>query len=249
MNGPKTDLGATPGPVRKKKVAGATVRFAKTRSMIANPRHRRWNNGRLGKIRSLPPPIRDEVSRRLEEGHLPREIADWLKGREEVRQIIAEKWRGQSVDRQAVWVWRRTGYKEWKQKREHLENLKELSEYALKLGQAAGGSVADGSAAIAGGRIMSILENASDEETLKMVRAISELRAGDFTKARLQQGDKKIAQAEQKLELERKRFQRESTELFLKWYGNKKARDIVESRKDNREKLELLGREIFGEHW
>ena len=96
---------------------------------------------------------------------------------------------------------------------------------------------------------MSILETASDEEALKMVRAVSELRSGDFTKARIKQGDKRLAQHDEKLELERKRFQRDSAELFIKWHGNKKVRDIVESRKDNSEKLELLGREIFGEDW
>ncbi len=34
-----------------------------------------------------------------------------------------------------------------------------LADYALKLGQAAGGSISDGSAAIAGGRIMAQLED------------------------------------------------------------------------------------------
>ncbi|MCE0497852.1 MAG: hypothetical protein LV481_07905 [Methylacidiphilales bacterium] len=190
----------------------------------------------------MPSAIREEVNRRIEDNQFYQEIADWLNSREEVRKILAEKWEGIPVDRRTISSWHRGGYIEWQKKREHLANLKELSEYALKLGEAAGGSVADGSAAIVGGRIMSILENASDEEALKMVRAISELRTLDFTKERLRQ-------SEQKLELERKRFQRDSTELFIKWHGNKKVREIVESRADNAEKLERLGREIFGEHW
>ena len=210
--------------------------------MPFTPGHASRSNGNMGKIKSLPLAIRNEVNRRLDENHLHREIAEWLNTLKEVRKVMVEKWEGKPVTKFAIDCWRRSGYPEWKRKREHLDQLKELSEYALKLGQAAGGSVADGSAAIAGGRIMSLLEAASDEDMLKMVRVISELRAGDFTKTRLKQAD-------QKLELERKRFQRQSTEMFLKWYGNKKARDIVESRANNREKIEKLGRAMFGEAW
>lgn len=238
----------TPGPVagtpltRRGKTAGPVAPSTQGRAGQFKPGCGIKNKGRINKIRTLPSVIRDEVSRRLEEGHIPREIAEWLNTVEEVRNILAEKWQGVPVERRAVDRWRQTGYLEWKRKHEHLEQLKELSEYALKLGQAAGGSVADGSAAIAGGRIMSILESASDEDTLKMVRVISELRAGDFTKARIRQGD-------QKLELERQRFQRQSAEMFLKWYADKKARDIVESRANNREKIEKLGRAMFGKAW
>jgi hypothetical protein len=203
----------------------------------------------VGKISSLPAIFREETSRRIDDGHRPGEIAAWLNGQEEVRRILDEKWEKQPLDRHAVTSWRKSGYQEWKRKREHLEQLKELAEYALKLGQASGGSVADGSAAIAGGRIMSALETASDEDMLKMVRAISVLRAGDFNKARLGQNQQKLAQNEQKIELERRKFQRQTAELFLEWYENKKAREIVEGRGSNAEKIELLGREIFGDHW
>jgi hypothetical protein len=185
----------------------------------------------------------------MDEGHCVREILEWLNGQEEVRRALEEKWEKRTVERHSIASWRKGGYQEWKRKREQLERLKELSEYALKLGQASGGSVADGSAAIAGGRIMSALESASDEDMLKMVRAISVLRTGDFNKARLGQNQQKLAQNERKLELERRKFQRQSTELFLEWYDNKKVREIVEGRGSNAEKIELLGREIFGEHW
>ncbi|MCE0499526.1 MAG: hypothetical protein LV481_16425 [Methylacidiphilales bacterium] len=224
--------------------------------MKSKPGSKPKHNGQLGKIRSLPYEIRTEINRRIDAGHIMQEIADWVNAQPEVRAILDEKWDGQLVGRHVIAHWRNRGYQEWRRERLQIENLKELSEYALKLGQAAGGSIADGSAAIAGGRIMSILETASDEEVLKMVRPIVELRASDFNKARLSQNDKKIeqsnkklAQYDQKLELERQRFQLQSTELFLKWYADKKARDIVESRAGNREKIEKLGRVMFGEAW
>ncbi|MCE0496954.1 MAG: hypothetical protein LV481_03290 [Methylacidiphilales bacterium] len=242
MNRPTPEPAAGAPLSRTGKTAGPVAPSTQGRAGQVKPGCEFKSQGRINKIRTLPSAIRDEVSRRLEEGHIPREIAEWLNTVEEVRKILAEKWHGAPVERRAVDRWRQTGYLEWRRKHEHLEQLKELSEYALKLGQAAGGSIADGSAAIAGGRIMSILENASDEDMLKMVHAITELRAGDFTKERLKQGG-------QKLELERQRFQLQSTELFIKWYADKKARDIVESRADNREKIEKLGRIMFGEAW
>jgi hypothetical protein len=66
---------------------------------------------------------------------------------------------------------------------------------------------------------------------------------------KLKQADRKLTQTDEKLELERKKFQRETCGLFLKWYGDKKAREIVESRDGNAEKIEKLGRAIFGEDW
>jgi hypothetical protein len=192
-------------------------------------------NGIVGKVGILPFDIRNEVNRRLEEGVSARVIAEWLNGDPSVRAVLEKRWKGQPIETRSIWSWKKGGYQDWLKKREHLEKLKELADYALKLGQAAGGSVADGSAAIAGGKIMLALEDAAGEDVHKMVRSISALRSGDFTK--------------QKIELARKKMQRDHTELFLKWYADQKVRDIVESRANNAEKLELLGRTIFGEDW
>jgi hypothetical protein len=38
-------------------------------------------------------------------------------------------------------------------------------------------------------------------------------------------------------------------EQFLKWYEDKRAKDIVESRASNSDKLELLGQTMFGKDW
>jgi len=217
--------------------------------MPFKPGHENVSTGGVSKIGHLPLDIRTEINRRLDDGHSPKKIAAWLNTREEVRKALDEKWPGLPVYETNIRLWRQGGYQQWVRKREKLENLRDLSDYALKLGQAAGGSIADGGAAIAGGRIMEALETASDEDMLKMVRAICELRSGDISRARLEQNDRKIAQANEKIELERKRFQRQTAELFLTWYEDKRARAIVESRDGNAEKIELLGRAMFGEDW
>lgn len=52
-----------------------------------------------------------------------------------------------------------------------------------------------------------------------------------------------------KLELDEKRYQRETCELFLKWYADRKAQEIVGGQGDNKAKLDQLGKLMFGEEW
>jgi hypothetical protein len=52
------------------------------------------------------------------------------------------------------------------------------------------------------------------------------------------------------LALQRKKFQRESCELFLKWFEDKRVSDIAGAKGlGSAEKVEQLGQLIFGEEW
>lgn len=51
------------------------------------------------------------------------------------------------------------------------------------------------------------------------------------------------------MELEREKFQRDTCELFLKWYSDEQARTIAGSTQTNSEKIERLGQLMFGEEW
>jgi hypothetical protein len=51
------------------------------------------------------------------------------------------------------------------------------------------------------------------------------------------------------LELERLRFKRETTEMFLKWTEDQRAQDIASSQVSHGEKIEKLGELMFGEDW
>jgi hypothetical protein len=50
-------------------------------------------------------------------------------------------------------------------------------------------------------------------------------------------------------EVERQKFQRQTCELFLKWFADKQAVQIVNSPAGNDEKIERLGKTMFGEDW
>ena len=51
------------------------------------------------------------------------------------------------------------------------------------------------------------------------------------------------------LQLERQKYQRETAELFIKWFEDKRAADVLSGTTDNSEKIEKLGELMFGEAW
>ncbi len=87
------------------------------------------------------------------------------------------------------------------------------------------------------------------KDLAKTIFALSALRATDLEKEKV--GIRKItlSQRERVVRLAEKKFQRESLKLFVKWYDDKRVKDVVESRASNSEKIEQLGQQIFGEDW
>jgi len=59
----------------------------------------------------------------------------------------------------------------------------------------------------------------------------------------------KTRQREELIKIERQKFQRETCELFLKWQADEEAKKIATSSASNKEKIEALGKKMFGEDW
>lgn len=72
---------------------------------------------------------------------------------------------------------------------------------------------------------------------------------GELEKAKLELRRQAEARMGESLVLEKKRFQRETAELFLKWSEDRKAKEIAGSGSSNAEKIEQLGALMFGEDW
>lgn len=53
----------------------------------------------------------------------------------------------------------------------------------------------------------------------------------------------------QELALDRDRFKRETCELFIKWCADQEAKTIATSTASNADKIEQLGKKMFGEDW
>jgi len=87
-------------------------------------------------------------------------------------------------------------------------------------------------------------------EFRKLAQKKREAEQGDKAeRQKLRQRERELEQKESALKLMEQRFQRETCELFLKWSASEKARKIVASKASNAEKIEVLGKEMFGEAW
>jgi hypothetical protein len=61
--------------------------------------------------------------------------------------------------------------------------------------------------------------------------------------------ERKVTVAEEALKLAEKKFRRDTCELFIKWYGDKAAKEITSSNLSHSDKIEKLGQTMFGEDW
>lgn len=204
---------------------------------------------RTGKIGRCPVAIRNEVNRRLHENEGASKIITWLHSQPVVLKILDEYFGEEPIKPQNISEWRKGGYQDWLKRQEQVEHTKDLADHALKLGEAAGGNISDGSAAIAGGRIMALLENAADDDLGDLVKSITLLRLGDSEKAKLDLRRQTVKQRDEVIGLAKKKFQRDTCALFVKWSKDDRAKKILESRATNSEKIEQLGQAIFGEDW
>ncbi len=200
---------------------------------------------RTGKIARLPASLREEVNRRLHDGSPAREIITWLHTQPETLRVLDEYFGEEPITPQNLSEWKQGGYQEWLSRRDRVENLKTLSAYAMELAKA-GGSVTEGAAAIAGGRILELLETLEEEKIGHFVSALASLRNSEATALNAQTQQKRLAQKERELKLAEKRFQRETAELFLKWFADQKAREIAESSARKEVQMDLLVELMFG---
>jgi hypothetical protein len=200
---------------------------------------------RTGKIARLPASLREEVNRRLHDGAPAREIIAWLHTQPETLRVLDEYFGEEPITPQNLSEWKQGGYQEWLARRDRVENLKTLSSYAMDLAKA-GGSVTEGAAAIAGGRILELLETLEEEKLGQFVSALASLRNSEATALNAQTQQKRLAQKERELKLAESRFQRETAELFLKWFADQKAREIAESSARKEVQMDLLVELMFG---
>jgi hypothetical protein len=200
-----------------------------------------------GKVGRLPAEIRFEVNRRLHDGETGPRILRWLNALPQVKAILQEEFGSDAVTPQNLSEWRQGGFKKYLLDLERVDRIKELSQFAMQMAEAAGGSISAGSAAIAGGKILDVLEAADGERLDELIKSITLLRAGDLE-------DRKIAQRERAIDLKRKhlsllenRLQIETCEKFLAWFKDSRARDIAESKATNAEKIAALRQAYYSD--
>jgi hypothetical protein len=201
---------------------------------------------RVGKIARLPAQIREEVNQRLHNNEPAAKIIAWLHEQPDVLRVLDELFHEEPVSANNVSEWKRGGYQDWLERRERVGHLKTLSEHAFNLAKAGGGSITEGSVAIAGGKILELLENAKDAELADLIESLASLRHVEVA-AEKEKG-KKIdrAQKDRLINLAEKKFQRTTAELFLKWHDDKRIRDIADSKGTKDVKMDKLIQLVFG---
>jgi len=200
---------------------------------------------RRGKIASLPAVIREELCQRLHDGQRGPQILPWLHSLPEVQRVLNEQYGEDLINAQNLTDWRQGGFLDWKRRQEKVENLKVLSAYAGKLAQA-GGSLAEGAAAIAGGKILEMLEGLDEENAETLIRSLSALRSSEASHINAKTNVERTAQKARQLDLEEAKFRRTTAEMFIKWYENQAAKEIVSSREGASVKMDRLVELMFG---
>ena len=217
---------------------------------------------RKGKIASLPLVIREEVNQRLLDGQKAPQILPWLNSDERVLKILDELWGEEPISPQNLSEWRQGGYQDFKKRLEQIERTKQLSGYAVNLA-AKGQGVNAGNVAIVGGQLLEIFESLDVEEQKALLKAkpatyillldsLAKLEKSQADRIKAEAGrdmveiqKRRAEQAEAKLKLETAKFQRQTAEMFLEFYENKRAKEIIAGKGTHDFKIEQLRLEMF----
>lgn len=203
-----------------------------------------------GKIARLPARIREAVNRRLHDGETAGQILPWLNALPEVIKTCELLFDAELITPQNLSAWRLGGFKKWLREQEEIESTKALATFAADLADAAGGNMAAGAKAIAAGKVLARLQGMGDEADLEtvlaLVKATKDLHGADIDEAKLKQTQRALEQKQRDLELREAKFQRDTAELFLKFYADRRAKEIADSKATREVKMDNLVELIFG---
>ena len=201
------------------------------------------------KIGRLPFAIRNELNERIRDGAQGSDLLVWLNGLKETKKILREL-KSSMVNAQNLTDWRSTGYKDWLEDQNDADRIRRLAEVSQTLAAAAGGNVAGVGCSIATAKIMDALESADDDKIADLSTALVKLRASENAAQKVALAEEKNAIQKEQLELNRAKFERDTTRLFIKWAQSKDAIALAtDKRLGSDEKTERLGRLMFGDLW
>lgn len=206
-----------------------------------------------GKIGRLPFELRQQINLRMRDGIPDVDILEWLNSQNEVKVALqnarfgGSRQAGVQVTPQNLSEYRTGSYQEWLAEQGRIDRVKTMAEFSVRLADAAGGDVNSPAVSIAAGKIMEALELASGEDLLAMSETLAKLNKSEADKVRARTDQSRLEVQRGVLVLEQKKFERTTSELFLKWYGNKKAEEIVNGSANKDAKIEQIRQLMFGE--
>lgn len=224
---------------------------------------------RTGKIARLPLAVREELNMRLRDNENGQTLLAWLNALPVCVERIESTWNGEPINDANLSMWRSGGFAEWLKDQDSVSRIEKLGELSVRLAQVAGGRMSKGFLAIAVGKIHEALEEGQSVEFDEKGKAtitgvgVDKLAKALASIAKIEQDEdkldldrskhgldqEKVEISKQELELNRKRFQRETVELFVTYAKDEKAKEIATSDMATDTKLEALGRHLFGDAW
>ena len=217
---------------------------------------------RQGKIARLPAVLRKEVNRRLFDGQGAPVILPWLNAQPEAITIWEELFEGMPCSPQNLSEWKLGGYKEWRKSQDRLEDLKELSSYALSVVKAANGTLSDAAATIAAGHIVETMESIgnivitggtedADADPNKglslIVGGIAKLQKGDRDREASKRKDETLQLQKDRHALSREVFEKKTVEMFMAYARKPEVQAILGSKDSRPVQMDLLHKQLFGE--
>ena len=202
------------------------------------------------KIGRLSFAMRNELNERLRDGASPAEVIAWISESKEFK-AIQKKEKFGDLNAQNITDWRNTGYRDWLDDQASADRIRRLAEQASVMAQASGFTPATVAARLAAAQLMEVANNPDDPKMLNSAAgAIASLRGVEVAEERNALAKQRVELAMASLDLDRKKFQRTTCELFVKWYSNEAARTIVEDKTlDADARTEALGQLLFADLW
>jgi hypothetical protein len=201
---------------------------------------------RVGKIARLPAELREEVCRRLHDGQTAAAVLGWLHAQPAAVDMLARDFGGEPVSPQNLSEWRAGGFQDWLANRERVDRIRALADAAHSVAAAGDMQLSEGAAAIAGGKLLEALESADPEQLDQLVLAVARLRQGDARRRAIGLAQRRTDQRERELALDEARFRRQTAELFLEWYADRRAKEIADAPTDREGKMQALIGLMFG---
>jgi len=86
------------------------------------------NTTRTGKIARLPQDFRDQLNRRIRDGHQGKHLAAWLNTLPEVQAIMTAEFAGKPIRPQNLSEWKHGGYRDWLLEQSALNLARQLAQ-------------------------------------------------------------------------------------------------------------------------
>lgn len=201
----------------------------------------------VGKIGRMPADIRREVCRRLADNETAASVIAWLEQQQSARISLDENFDGAKVLPQNLSEWKRNPeFARYCKQRDDVANAKGYCEFSLDMAKASGG-INSGSVAVIGGKILQMLEDADPAAANALVDSVNKLRAREQKDADLALKTRKADQADRALALAEGQFQARTCEVFLKWYEDKRVKDIMAQKAEKPVIIANLRKAFFGD--